>query len=79
MDSGAAFLKTGTGWVKGNANVERIAKIKAFVGNRIKVKAAGGIRTPQEFDALLALGVDRFGINAQSAVGIVRHYEELGA
>jgi len=79
MDSGAAFLKTGTGWVKGNANVERIANIKAFVKDRIKVKAAGGIRTPQEFDALLALGVDRFGINAQSAVAIVRYYEELGA
>lgn len=79
MDSGAAFLKTGTGWVKGSANIERIANIKAFVKDRIKVKAAGGIRTPREFDALLALGVDRFGINAQSAVEIVRHYEESGA
>ncbi len=77
MDSGAAFLKTGTGWVKGSANIERIAKVKTFVGNRIKVKAAGGIRTPREFDSLLTLGVDRFGINAQSAVEIVRHYETI--
>lgn len=79
MDSGASFLKTGTGWVKGDANIGRIAHIKAFVRDRIKLKAAGGIRTPQEFDALLALGVDRFGINARSAVEIVRHYEASGA
>lgn len=79
IDSGAAFLKTGTGWVKGDANIDRIAQIKELVKNRIKVKAAGGIRTPAEFEALLALGVDRFGINAQSAIDIVRHYEEKEA
>jgi deoxyribose-phosphate aldolase len=75
MDSGAAFLKTGTGWVKGGANIERIAQIKTLAKNRIKVKAAGGIRTPEEFEALLKLGVERFGINAKSAVEIVQHYE----
>lgn len=78
MDSGAAFLKTGTGWVKGGANVERIALLKAFVRDRIKIKAAGGIRTWQEFEDLLSLGVERFGINAQSAVNIVKHYESSG-
>jgi deoxyribose-phosphate aldolase len=78
MDSGAAFLKTGTGWVIGGANVERIALLKEYVRDRIKIKAAGGIRSTQEFEALLALGVERFGINAQSAVDIVKHYESLG-
>lgn len=78
MDSGAAFLKTGTGWVKGGANVERIALLKSHVKDRIKIKAAGGIRTWQEFEALLSLGVERFGINAQSAVGIAQHYEGMG-
>ena len=29
IESGADFLKTGTGWVPGNANVERIKKIKS--------------------------------------------------
>lgn len=73
-DSGADFLKTGTGWVKGGANVSRIAQLKRLIGSRVKVKAAGGIRTKEEFEALLALGVERFGINAASAIEIVRQY-----
>ncbi len=73
--SGADFLKTGTGWVPGNANIERIRKIKEIVGDRIKIKASGGIRTREEFDELLKIGVDRFGINTQSAVDIVKTFE----
>jgi deoxyribose-phosphate aldolase len=72
--SGADFLKTGTGWAPGGANVARIAKIKEVAGDSVKVKAAGGIRTRAEFDALLSLGVERFGINTESAVSIVRSF-----
>ena len=49
MQSGADFVKTGTGWVPGGANLKRIRKIKEHCGNDIKVKAAGGIRTKEEF------------------------------
>lgn len=76
MESGADFIKTGTGWVPGGANIDRIAKIKKATHGRIKLKAAGGIRTRQEFDALLELGVERFGINTQSALEIVQSYGE---
>lgn len=75
-DSGADFLKTGTGWVPGDANVARIARIKQLTGGKLKVKAAGGIRTREEFDALLALGVERFGINTKSALEIVESYDK---
>ncbi|MDD4079899.1 MAG: deoxyribose-phosphate aldolase [Eubacteriales bacterium] len=74
IDSGADFLKTGTGWVAGGANIGRIGRIKELTKGRIMVKAAGGIRTYQDFEALLKLGVERFGINANSAVDIVSHY-----
>lgn len=74
-ESGADFLKTGTGWIPGGANIERIGRIKKILGSRLKVKAAGGIRTREEFDALLALGVERFGINTKSAVEIVESYK----
>jgi len=74
MASGADFLKTGTGWIPGNANIDRIAKIKRIVGNTVKIKAAGGIRTREEFDALLDIGVERFGINTQSAIEIVKSF-----
>ena len=75
IDSGADFLKTGTGWVPGNANVERIRKIKDIVGNQMKIKAAGGIRTRAEFDELLDIGVERFGINTKSAIEIIKTFE----
>ena len=74
MESGADFVKTGTGWVAGDANVERIRKIKKICGSKIKVKAAGGIRTPQEFIKLYDMGVERMGINTKSALEIVKSF-----
>jgi len=73
--SGADYLKTGSGWIPGDANIERIRKIKEILAGRTKVKAAGGIRTREEFDALLGLGVERFGINMKSAIAIVETFE----
>ena len=75
IDSGADFLKTGTGWVPGDANVARIARIKEYTRGKIQIKAAGGIRTRDEFDALLALGVERFGINTASSLAIVESFK----
>ena len=76
IDSGAEFVKTGTGWIAGGANIDRIRKIKQICGDRIKVKAAGGIRTPQEFMELYNMGVERMGINAASAVEIVEYFNK---
>ncbi len=75
-DSGAHFLKTGTGWVPGDANIPRIARIKDLTRGKVQVKAAGGVRTREEFDALLALGVERFGINIASALSIVESFNQ---
>jgi deoxyribose-phosphate aldolase len=74
IESGADFLKTGTGWIPGGANIERIAGIMKVIAGRVKVKAAGGIRTREDFDALLAMGVDRFGVNTASALDIVKSF-----
>jgi len=73
--SGADFLKTGTGWVPGDANIERIRKIKELVGDKVEIKAAGGIRTREEFDELYKIGVTRFGINTRSAIEILKTFE----
>ena len=75
-DSGAHFLKTGTGWVPGDANIPRIARIKDLTRGKVQVKAAGGVRTREEFDALLELGVERFGINIASALSIVESFNQ---
>ena len=69
------FVKTGTGWVPGDANLERVRKIKDFCKSDIKVKVAGGIRTREEFLTLYRMGVERMGINTQSAIEIVQSLE----
>ena len=75
IKSGADYVKTGSGWIPGDANIERIRKIKQICGSRIKVKAAGGIRTPQEFIELFNMGVERMGINTRSAIEIVEYFK----
>jgi len=74
--TGAEFLKTGTGWIPGALDLNRIARIKEATRGKVKLKAAGGIRTRQEFEAMLEMGVERFGINLQSALEIVSSYGE---
>lgn len=74
--SGADFVKTGTGWIPGSANIERIRKIKEYCQDQIKVKAAGGIRTLDEFMELVDMGVERMGINTKSAIDIIHALEK---
>jgi deoxyribose-phosphate aldolase len=76
IDSGADFVKTGTGWIPGGIDIERVRNIKKICGNRIKVKAAGGIRTRSDFITLLDMGVERMGINTRSAIEIVESFPE---
>ena len=59
--AGAAFVKTSTGFSKAGATAEDVALMKKMVGDRLKVKAAGGIHTPQQAQELLAAGADRIG------------------
>ncbi len=62
--------------VTGDANIERIRKIKEHCGDRIRIKAAGGIRTVDDFMKLAEMGVERMGINMKSAVEIVQALAE---
>ena len=61
VKSGAAFVKTSTGFSTGGATVEDVVLMKAVVKESAYVKASGGIRTPQEAQAMLEAGADRIG------------------
>lgn len=74
--SGADFVKTSTGWIPGGLDVELIQDIKTHCGKEIKVKAAGGIRTCEDFISLVKMGVERIGINVRSAIEIVNALNE---
>lgn len=66
--AGAAFVKTSTGFSTGGATVHDVALMKKTVGSRLKVKASGGIHTPEEARAMLAAGADRLGVSAGTKV-----------
>lgn len=60
-EAGAAFVKTSTGFSTGGATVEDIKLMRETVGDRLEVKASGGIRTPEFARDLVAAGADRIG------------------
>ena len=75
--TGAAFVKTATGWAPGGATLEVVEFITGFVGSAIKVKAAGEIRNLDTLVKMYQMGVSRFGINLNSSMQIVRAVEAL--
>lgn len=77
INAGAAYVKTGTGWSPSGATLEVISLITGFVENRIRVKAAGGIRDLNTLLKMVRMGVTRFGINQASAVDILRKCQAL--
>ncbi|MCD8077349.1 MAG: deoxyribose-phosphate aldolase [Lachnospiraceae bacterium] len=74
--SGADFVKTGTGWIPGTLDLDQVRRIREHCGSDIQLKVAGGVRTREEFIALMEMGVERVGINAVSAVEIVKALNE---
>ncbi len=61
MEAGAHFVKTSTGFSTKGALVEDVSLMKKTVGEKMKVKASGGIRTPEEARAMISAGADRIG------------------
>lgn len=66
--AGAAFVKTSTGFSTGGATVHDVALMRATVGDACKVKAAGGMHTRAEAEAMIAAGADRLGTSASIAI-----------
>lgn len=76
---GASYIKTGTGWAVRGTTVEDVLLVKSRVGDRIPIKASGGIR---DLDALIQLykaGARRFGVNLKSGIAIVEQAATLAA
>lgn len=60
----ADYIKTSTGFGTAGATIDDIKLFKSHIGPDVKMKAAGGIRTREDMEAYLALGVDRLGCSA---------------
>ena len=75
-DSGAAFIKTSTGFAGGGATREDVALFAAHVAPHVKIKAAGGISTLQDAEDFLRLGASRLGTSR--IVKAVKAMEQAG-
>lgn len=62
--AGADFVKTSTGFAKTGATAHDVALMRGVVGPGMGVKAAGGIRTLADFQAMTAAGATRIGASA---------------
>lgn len=62
--AGADFVKTSTGFhPAGGASVHAVRLMKETVGDRLEVKASGGIRTRADVEAMIAAGATRLGLS----------------
>jgi len=61
---GADFVKTSTGFGPGGATVHDVALMSRVVSGELGVKAAGGIRTYEQAQAMIQAGATRIGASA---------------
>lgn len=79
LRTGAAFVKTGTGWADRGTTVEDVRLVKSYVGERMQIKASGGIRNLDLLVKMYQAGARRFGVNLNSGIKIVEECLALGS
>lgn len=69
--AGADFVKTSTGFSTAGATLEDVKLMRETVGNRLGVKASGGVRDPEFAKDLIEAGANRLGAsNGLKVLGI---------
>lgn len=62
--AGANFVKTSTGFAKAGARVEHVRLMRQTVGERLGVKASGGIRDAETLQQMIDAGATRIGTSS---------------
>jgi deoxyribose-phosphate aldolase len=62
--AGADFIKTSTGFGNAGATLADITLFKQHIMPGVKIKAAGGIKTREDFEAFMSAGADRIGTSS---------------
>ncbi|MFT4005621.1 MAG: deoxyribose-phosphate aldolase [Lacrimispora sp.] len=78
IEGGADYVKTGTGFSQNPTTLHHVELIKATVGDRAKIKVAGGVRDLTTLLRMYKRGACRFGIGLSSAVNIIEEAIALG-
>jgi len=71
VNSGADYIKTGTGWAEKPTEFSHIETMVKAVKGKIKIKAAGGIKDYDTLCRMHDMGVSRFGVGVNSGISIV--------
>lgn len=66
--AGADFVKTSTGFSTSGATKEDIALMRKTVGDKLGVKASGGVRTYEDAISMIENGATRIGASASIAI-----------
>lgn len=66
--SGADYIKTSTGFAGGGATFEDIKLFAENVGENVKIKAAGGIKSFEDAERFISLGASRLGTSRLVAI-----------
>ena len=72
-NAGADYIKTSTGFGTGGATLEDIQLFQKHIGEKVKMKAAGGVKSVEDMEAFVAEGTSRIG--SSSAVAILQQKE----
>lgn len=64
VEAKADYVKTSTGFSTRGATIEDVRIMREAVHGKAKVKAAGGVRTPEDMVKIVAAGADRIGTSA---------------
>ena len=68
-DAKADFIKTSTGFGTDGAKIEDIRLFKRHIGENVKIKAAGGVKTKSDLEMFINEGCERIGTS--SAVSLL--------
>jgi deoxyribose-phosphate aldolase len=68
VKAGADFVKTSTGFSLSGAKIEDIKLMRKCVGDKLGVKASGGIRSYEDCIAMIEAGATRIGASASVSI-----------
>lgn len=63
-DGGADYIKTSTGFGTAGAKIEDVRLFKEYIGDGVKIKAAGGVKTREDLELFLEEGCERIGTSS---------------
>ena len=67
-EAGADYIKTSTGFGTGGATLGDVKLFGEHIGEAVRIKAAGGVSTREDFEAFLDAGCDRIGSSSGVAL-----------